>query len=56
MHQQEFAAGIQQLSLKDDNQYPDDLMQVKWFQWPVGDLSYSDLALRASDATVGDLW
>ena len=56
MHQAEFAAGVQKLSLADDNQYPDDLMRVEWHRWPLADLAYNDVALRASDAPVGDYY
>jgi hypothetical protein len=55
-HDEAFREGIQRLSLKDDSVYPDDLTQVHWERWPVGDLAYNDTSLRASDATVGDLY
>src|SRR5262245_40045538 len=45
----EFQLGIQMLSLRDDEQYPDDL----WDSWPECDchgLAASDVGLRASDA------
>lgn len=51
-----FAAGIQQLALRDDDQYPDDLAKVHWERWPLADLAYNDQALRATDATVADLY
>lgn len=56
LHQAEFLTGIQKLSLRDDEQYPDDLQRVDWSRWPLADLAYNDLALRASDATVGDYY
>jgi len=52
MYETEFRAGIQSLSLKDDAIYPDDLDTVHWDQWPIGDLAYNDVSLRASDASV----
>ena len=52
----EFEFELQQLSLKDDAQYPDDLASVHWERWPLADLAYNDHALRASDATVEALW
>jgi hypothetical protein len=52
----EFLDGIQKLSLRDDEQYPDDLATVNWSRWPLADLAYNDAALRATDATVGDLY
>lgn len=53
---QEFLAGVQRLSLRDDDQYPDDLSKVHWERWPLADLAYNDQALRATDATVADLY
>ena len=55
-HDASFREGVQKLALKDDNQYPDDLQQVHWEQWPHADLAYNDQSLRASDATVADLF
>jgi hypothetical protein len=54
--QLEFRQGIQTLSLRDDEMYPDDLATVHWERWPLADLAYNDVALRATDATVGDLY
>lgn len=51
-----FLDGVQHLSLRDDEQAPDDLATVHWERWPLADLAYNDLALRASDASVGDLY
>lgn len=51
-----FLAGIQTLSLRDDDQAPDDLATVHWERWPLADLAYNDVSLRASDATVADLF
>lgn len=53
---QEFLAGVQQLSLRDDDQHPDDLATIHWERWPLADLAYNDQALRATDATVADLY
>lgn len=52
----DFATGIQKLSLRDDDQYPDDLAKVHWERWPLADLAYNDQALRATDASVADLY
>lgn len=52
----EFEVGIQRLSLRDDEQYPDDLATVHWERWPLADLAYNDQSLRASDATLADLY
>lgn len=52
----EFLAGIQRLSLRDDDQSPDDVATVNWARWPLADLAYNDEALRATDATVSDLY
>ena len=51
-----FLEGIQRLSLRDDDQHPDDLATVHWERWPLADLAYNDQALRATDATVADLY
>lgn len=53
---QAFKDGIQHLSLRDDDQSPDDLATVHWERWPLADLAYNDTALRATDATVADLY
>lgn len=55
-HDASFREGIQKLSLKDDNQYPDDLQMVHWERWPLADLAYNDQSLRATDAIVADLY
>jgi len=55
-YQVRFAQGIQELSLRDDEQYPDDLAKVHWEHWPLADIAYNDQSLRASDATVADLY
>lgn len=52
----EFLQGVQQLSLRDDDQHPDDLATVHWERWPLADLAYNDQSLRATDATVADLY
>jgi hypothetical protein len=54
--QLEFRQGIQSLSLRDDEQYPDDLATVHWERWPLADLAYNDQALRSTDATVADFY
>lgn len=51
-----FLDGIQHLALRDDDQHPDDLATVHWERWPLADLAYNDQALRATDATVADLY
>jgi hypothetical protein len=51
-----FLDGIQHLSLRDDDQTPDDLATVDWARWPLADLAFNDQALRATDATVADLY
>jgi len=51
-----FLDGIQRLSLRDDDQAPDDLATVHWERWPLADLAYNDQSLRATDATVADLY
>lgn len=52
----EYALSLQKLSLRDDEQHPDDLASVHWERWPLADLAYNDQALRATDATVADLY
>lgn len=54
--QTDFLAGVQQLALRDDEQAPDDLATVHWERWPLADLAYNDQALRATDATIADLY
>lgn len=54
--QAEFLTGVQQLALKDDNHYGDDLATVHWERWPLADLAYNDASLRASDASGADLF
>lgn len=49
-----FLDGIQHLSLRDDEQAPDDLATVHWEHWPLADLAFDDHGLRSSDATVAD--
>jgi hypothetical protein len=51
-----FLDGVQHLSLRDDDQHPDDLATVHWERWPLADLAYNDQSLRATDATVADLY
>lgn len=54
--QREFAGLVQQLSLRDDDQAPDDLASVRWDRWPLTELAFNDTALRASDAAGGDFY
>jgi len=51
-----FREGVQQLALKDDTQYPEDLQMVHWEHWPLADLAYHDRSLRQTDATIADLY
>lgn len=51
-----FLDGVQHLSLRDDDQAPDDLATVHWEHWALGDLGFNDHDLRSSDASVGDLY
>lgn len=51
-----FLNGVQKLSLRDDDQYPDDLAKIHWERWPLADLAYNDESLRAMDATIADLF
>lgn len=51
-----FLEGVQHLSLRDDDQTPDDLATVHWEHWPLADLAFNDKALRSTDATVMDLY
>ena len=52
----EFQWRTQQLGLRDDEHYGDDLQRVHWERWPRSDLSYNDQSLRATDATIADLY
>lgn len=54
--QAEFLDGAQHLSLRDDERANDDLSTVHWERWPLADLAYNDQALRATDATIADLY
>lgn len=54
--QKEFDDSVQVLGLADDNQYGSDLIRVHWERWPLADLAYNDKSLRATDATVADLY
>lgn len=51
-----FLDDVQHLSLRDDEQTPDDLATVHWELWPLADLAFGDHSLRASDATTDDLF
>lgn len=52
--EKDFAAGIQSLSLRDDEQYGDDLLPEDWSETPPGDLGRSAYSLRSSDADLSD--
>lgn len=54
--QREFLDGIQKLALRDDEIYPDDLSRIHWERWALADLAYNDQSLRATDATLADLY
>lgn len=54
--QKEFLFRSQQLALRDDDQYGDDLQRVHWEHWALADLAYNDQALRATDATISELY
>jgi hypothetical protein len=51
-----FLDGVQHLSLRDDEQAPDDLATVHWEHWPLADLAFNDVSLRATDASISDLY
>ncbi len=51
-----FLGGLQQLSLRDDEQTPDDLATIDWSRWPYAGIAMNDVALRASDATTADMF
>lgn len=48
----EFENGVQRLALRDDEQYPDDYIQVNWAEWTLTDTVAVDTILRASDASI----
>lgn len=52
----DFRLGVQRLALRDDEHYGDDLARVHWEHWPLADLAFNDQALRATDATIADLY
>ena len=52
----EFDLGVQRLSLRDDEQYSDDLQTIHWERWPLADLAYNDQSLRSTDSTLADLY
>jgi hypothetical protein len=52
----DFHQEAQRLGLADDNHYHDDLTMVHWERWPLSDLAYNDKSLRATDATIADLY
>lgn len=56
LYKAEFETQKQRLALKDDTQYPEDLHQVHWEYWGLGDLAYNDRSLRATDVTAGALY
>lgn len=52
----DFDAAVQRVALADDNHYSNDLTHVHWERWPLADLAYNDKSLRATDATIADLY
>lgn len=54
--QKEFEIDVQHLSLRDDDQQGTDLGRVHWERWPLADLAYNDQALRATDASIADIY
>jgi hypothetical protein len=52
----EFDLGCQLISLRDDDEQGTDMRRVHWERWPLADLAYNDQALRATDATIADLY
>lgn len=53
---QEFLDAVQHLALKDDAHYMDDMGTVHWEHWPLADIAFNDHSLRATDATILDLY
>ena len=54
--QKEFELDVQHLSLRDDDQQGTDLAKIHWERWPLADLAYNDQSLRATDASIADLY
>lgn len=54
--EKDFIDGCQKLSLRDDDQGGSDYLRVDWDRWPLADLAYNDQSLRATDATIADLY
>lgn len=54
--EREFNDGCQRLSLRDDDQGGSDLQRVHWERWPLADLAYNDQSLRATDASIADIY
>lgn len=52
----DFEKEVQRLGLADDDHYSNDLTHVHWERWPLADLAYNDKSLRATDATIADLY
>jgi hypothetical protein len=52
----DFHQEAQRLGLADDDHYSNDLAMVHWERWPLADLAYNDKSLRATDATLADLY
>ncbi len=52
----DYAMSLQRMALRDDEQHPDDLATVHWERWPLSDLAFNDQALRATDATIADVF
>lgn len=54
--QKDFEDSLQRVGLLDDDHYANDLTHVHWERWPLADLAYGDKSLRATDATIADLY
>lgn len=55
-YQLDFKEEVQKVALLDDTHYSSDLVHVHWERWPLADLAYNDKSLRATDATIADLY
>lgn len=51
-----FEEEAQLVGLADDDHYSNDLTHVHWERWPLADLAYNDKSLRATDATIADMY
>lgn len=54
--EKDFEASVQSVSLRDDDMQGSDYLRTNWMRWPLADLAYNDQALRATDATIADLY